>query len=333
MPAVLAAASILSLADLEGFDVGANGTGRERRFCCPLCGEGKPKDAAHRSIGANIESGLWNCYRCRAAGKLSDFWQDRPKIGRRERAAGALQRAFASQVPQDAAVLETSVQNAKEPEWRAQLRQMQPLAGTSGAAYLQGRSVPLDMAHYCGVRFVANWYGRTAAMFPIRDRAGQLVAAQGRYLDGRDTPKARTGGDKKQGVFSTPGVWDAPAIIITEAPLDTLSLAACGFPALALCGTGGPVWLSKACAFRRVLLGFDADDAGDNAAASMAAVLSSYGAQTERLRPEGGKDWNELLQALGAGALADLIVPRVLLDAAARAQIEALPDDDIFGAD
>jgi hypothetical protein len=311
-------APVLSLADLEAFDPRATGAGRERRFCCPLCGDDKPKDAAHRSIGANIETGLWNCYRCRAAGKLSDFWQDRPKVRRRVRVRGSLREALARETLPQVEAAPTST------EWRAHLKTVRALAGTSGAAYLQGRGVPLDLAHRCGVGFAASWYGRAAVVFPIRDRAGQLVAAQGRYLDGRENPKARTAGDKKQGVFSatvningqTYAPFDeaAPAIIITEAPIDALSLAACGFPALALCGTTGPAWLHRACAFRRALLAFDADDAGDGAAAMLTGELQAFGATCQRLRPEAGKDWNDFLLQSGHDALRDWLAARLLID-------------------
>jgi len=54
--------------------------------------------------------------------------------------------------------------------------------------------------------------------------------------------------------------------------------------------------------WRRVLLAFDADEAGDKAAAEWTAALR-YGTRCERLQPEGAKDWNELLQTHGAAAM------------------------------
>jgi DNA primase len=92
-------------------------------------------------------------------------------------------------------------------------------------------------------------------------------------------------------------------LVVTEAPLDALSLAAVGVPALALCGTHAPAWLPLVAAFRRVALAFDADGAGDQAAALLGPLLRSFGARPERWRPEGGKDWNELLTRQGSQRL------------------------------
>ena len=103
-----------------------------------------------------------------------------------------------------------------------------------------------------------------------------------------------------------------PAIIVCEAPIDALSLASCGFPALALIGCNAPAMLHRATAFRRVLLATDADGAGDHAAQAMAATLPAYGATCERLRPEGAKDWNEMLQEMGRAEMSDWLAERVL---------------------
>lgn len=98
------------------------------------------------------------------------------------------------------------------------------------------------------------------------------------------------------------GALDAqlPALLVTEAPLDALSLAEAGYPAVAVCGTEASAWMHRASAFRRVLLAFDADEAGDRAADKIAPHLASFGARPQRLRPEGAKDWNEMLQTFDA---------------------------------
>ena len=49
------------------------------------------------------------------------------------------------------------------------------------------------LAHRAGARYSASWYGRPAVVFPVRDQAGNLVAAQGRLIDGR-TPKVLSAG-------------------------------------------------------------------------------------------------------------------------------------------
>jgi len=89
-------------------------------------------------------------------------------------------------------------------------------------------------------------------------------------------------------MFLTGGFWEqvrkgAP-IIVTEAPIDALSLAACGFPALALCGKSGlPQWLPIRCAFKEVMLCLDGDVAGEKGAAKLSPFLESLGAETRRV--------------------------------------------------
>jgi hypothetical protein len=335
-----AAAPALSMETLCAFDPHASAQGSERRYLCPLCGDGKPKDAAHRCLCANVETGAWNCKRCKATGKLTDFWQERPKLN--PRALARQRRAQISSFSSSQSTPEFDRTSGVENNvWRQHLRGLISLQGTAGESYLQHRGIAPETAHAAGARYSGGFYGRAAVVFPIRDRAGGLVAASGRYVDGRDNPKTRIAGPKRDGVFMAPVPLQsgstlqpfdesAPAIIVTEAPIDALSLATAGYPAIALCGTTGPAWLYLACGLRRVLLAFDGDAAGDKAADGLSGALAAYGASCERLRPEGGKDWNEALCTSGAAKLAEWLAARVLLDTAARTTIEGTNDDSIF---
>ncbi len=349
-------ADALDIATLESFDPsGGRGSALNRRFCCPLCGTDKPRDAAHRSLIYRTDSGAWNCKRCGASGKLRDFWEKRD--GATTGATGAnWRRSRAQNERAQLSQLRASAERDDEPapksapqateqatpapdattgksctDWR---RGLKPLAGTPGADYLSGRGIPLDVARLAGVRFCPTWLrsekwrGCAAVVFPIRDRAGEVIAAQGRRIEKTSGPNALTSGPKSRGLFVAPAqagarVWrpfdaDGPGVFLCEAPIDALSLAACGFPALALCGinggaTTGPTWLRLACGLKSVYLAFDADGAGDDAAGAMAALLGTYGARCVTLRPDGAKDWNEALQASGRDALSDWIAARVLL--------------------
>jgi DNA primase len=151
-------------------------------------------------------------------------------------------------------------------------------------------------------------------IFPLYDEAGDLVAANGRYVDGRDDPKTRSAGPKSNGLFCAHAVNPegevihaldkSSLLVLTEAPIDALSLAACGVPAIALVGTSGPAWLHRLCGLRRVVLALDDDEAGDKAATTIAEALKLYGAKCERLRPLVAKDWNGMYQTSGPGTLA-----------------------------
>ena len=329
----------LSLADLEAYDhaaasVSAKG---ERRFLCPLCGHDKPRDAAHRSLCANLKNGAWRCWRCQEAGKLTDFWEERPVQSGRARARADYERTFAlapeivtsTTTPTPSLVEDVSPQASPQPSperWRGLWREALPLTGTPGGRYLKSRSIPLLVATRSGACYCPQWHHAPAVLFPLSDRGGtgnHPVAVQGRHLAGSGK---FTEGHKKHGVFRAPAfvegqLWQPfdkrlTAVIITEGPCDALSFAVCGFPALALVGTSGPEWLPQACAFRRVMLATDADEAGDRAADTLWPMLASLAAEPARLSPAeahaGAKDWNEALQMMGREALADYLSSRVL---------------------
>ncbi len=319
----------ISLHDLGLFDPKiadlSLGQGGERRYLCPLCGHDKPKDAAHRSLSLNTSTGLWRCHRCGESGKIRDAWEERSPLPRRERARASLAQAFAlsTPTPPDAVVEASPAATPDKPEiesWKRDLRGLRSLDGTRAVAYLGGRGLPADVAGAAGARFSPNFMGRPAIVFPLRDQSGALRGVHARYVDGRDRPKARTLGDKRESLFATADAFSPilPALIVTEAPLDALSLAHASYPALAVCGTEPPVWFHRLCAFRRVLLAFDADDAGERAADKLVPMLESFGARCERLMPDddlgGAKDWNEALQTQGCDNLADWLAARVLVE-------------------
>jgi hypothetical protein len=285
----------LSLADLEAFDAHATERGEERRYCCPLgsaeC-QGKTVERSHQCLTVNTRTGLWGCHRCHQSGKLKEWWTERPKLEK----GGRGRRRFTPR-PSPVKALEPLPEAAplELQTWREALQGMGPLTGSAGEAYLQARGIPRELATAAGVKFHPRLYGRPAVVFPIRTPKGELVAAQGRHTDGRTDPKTRGAGPKSAGVFITPGAWDAETIALVEAPIDALSLAACGLPAIALMGCALPGWIPRALHRKRVLAASDADQAGDTAAAEWKGTLEAYGAQVSRLRPEGAKDWNEWL--------------------------------------
>lgn len=330
--------STLSLRELQEFDPRAAIRDGETRFCCPRCGQEKPRDAAHRSIAANLQTGEYKCHRCGAKGKLLEFHEERaerPQEGPRERRQRVNRQAFALPPPEEPKAPDSS-------EWKKLLRELapdlRPLAGTPGAEYLVGRGIPCDLARAAGVRYHAEFKAsvkstrtRPAVVFPFRAQKGALVAVQGRCLDGQD-PGKLSAGPIGQGVFATPGALAGEVIAITEAPIDALSLALAGLPAVALGGTGSKPWLKDACVLRCVLLATDADKTGDNAADALGAALTPYVRRCERLRPAGAKDWNELLQRGGIDALRTAVAPVLTRSAGIQPGGEEEPDRCACGA-
>lgn len=312
----------LTLAELEAFDPDAPGSDGERRFCCPLPGvcTGKPVDAKHRSLSLNVATGEWYCFRCQAGGQVRERWQDRPR-GRRERNLAVARQAFGLTAPRVQAPKAPATATTWTDAWAA----TEPLGEeTAGARYLTARGIPLVLASAAGVRWAPRWYGRPAVVFPITNQAGETIAASGRYTDGGTKPKARTGGPKSLGLFVTPGALRAEPLIVTEAPIDALALAACGVPAVALVGVSGPHWLADVGALRAVRLATDADQAGDEAAAALTTLLQPFGARCERLRPT-AKDWADDLSEMGCEALGTQLAMRLGRAQPADAAFDAMP--------
>jgi len=346
---------ILTLAELLDFDPQAPAN----RCWCPLCGEGKPRDAAHRSLSFDRVSGKWKCFRCNAGGTLREFWREKTgdakpgadwKAGA-PRARSTLRAAFAlspttppPQVlpaqnvsPSESTPSAGASTGSTPAQWRERWEIAVSLPDTPGAEYLARRGIALEVAQLAGVRFCADWNATpaqetkpeakgkkrramAAVVFPIRAQHGEIVAAQARAISGS---AKLTAGPKKEGAFFAPvqmksgrifAPLDAhtPVIAITEAPIDALSLACAGFPALALCGTSGPSWLHIACGLRRVALALDADEAGDRAATELEKLLVPFGARCTRLIPQDAKDWNEMLLQIGAARLDEFLTPRLL---------------------
>lgn len=283
----------ISLEELLSYDPRPKNRLDEQRFLCLFCGDNKPRDDAHRSLSVNKKTGAWICHRCQEKGLIKEKWTERP-IGIKSlkgRAKAAIAKAFSLPPKHEPAKSESPTKPMMREKWAASI----PLAGTQGATYLEGRSIPVSLADDAGVRYVSDWFRRPAVLFPIYDRQGELVSVSGRFVDGRDDPKTQTAGPKSLGVFSTPDALSRSLLAVVEAPIDALSLWAYGVPSIALIGTTGPEWLPSALAFKKVLVATDDDEAGDNAAEKLEAELSSRGAHTFRFRPEVAKDWSELL--------------------------------------
>ncbi len=282
---------------LEQHDPGAPHARGHRRYLCPLpaCRDHQ-EPRKDRSVSVDQSSGAWKCHRCSAHGQLEDFRGDSRFQTGKQRARSELAAKLAIR---PAVVAELRPTPSGQPIADAYAA-LSPLHGTPGATYLEGRGIRVDLAEAAGVRFTAAgqhgcFGGHAGVVFPVVDVSGGVVALSCRYL-GDLTPNKRSVGTVSAGVFATCGALKADPVAICEAPIDALSLAGAGLPALALVGTGvsgRSAWLRKALALRTVYAATDADTAGDKAADELAASLN-LGTQVERLRPPAPyKDWNE----------------------------------------
>jgi phage/plasmid primase-like uncharacterized protein len=210
----------------------------------------------------------------------------------------------------------TAADLSEDANKRARLRRLWgdsvPLA-LAGLTYLEGRGIPAAVAAAARVRYSPTWgsvgtFVGPAVLFPMQGKDGKLVGAEGRFIaPPGEVAKTHSAGAKSRGVFvARPDSLEAAGVTLCEGPITALSIAACGYPALALCGhTRAPAWLLRRLALRPVFLGFDYGEQGaDPLAQRLAAELTTLGAAPYRLTPPAGAgDWNDYLQRVGLEAL------------------------------
>ena len=299
----------LSQSELDAFDPGGGRKGgREGRWLCPFCHGDRKHDDLHRSLAVNRMTGAWNCHRCHEKGLLIEHRDQAPKPfkSKAARTRSALHRILGSNPEPSRAPARQPVDEPPRYDFRAEIKALMPLAGTPGEDYLASRGIPASIAHKAGVRYSPSYLGRPAVVFGLRDDELALVGASGRHTDGLNPSKRTIKKNPRQpaGVFVVPGALDAKTVVIVEAPIDALSLLMAGIRAVATNGTACPPWLVEKLALRHVMLAHDRDQAGDDAAAKIAAEISPMGSTVMRLKPpDGCKDWNDAIKIHGADDL------------------------------
>lgn len=298
---------ILSLAELEAHDPDAPAGGIERRFRCPLC------TPAGRHLALNTTTGAWWCHRCLNYGLIRERWTNQPGV-----------TAFRSvrKAPQSTLTPRTEPRSP-EPDkwsWRSFWGDCEPIAYTPGAAYLRDRGIDDELAIEAGIRYADRFvvedaegsvWGRSerCIVFPFRDRAGQVVAVNIRFIDVPSSDQKRktlTLGPRNSGAVMIRDPLKRDPIVVVEGPIDALSLATAGSPALALVGTAGTGWLPEACVLKNVAIALDNDERGDGGAERLRGLLAPVGARLARWRPA-AKDWNDELREVGPDVLRKLI--------------------------
>lgn len=195
---------------------------------------------------------------------------------------------------------------------------------------LQHNDVGADLGSYSARRPEGLPRAGHAAVFPaIHD--GRVVYAQLRRLRPRaDQPKflnpsASLAVNPKLARFRPVMPIVRPDVVVTEGPIDALSVASAGFRAIAILGA---VTSDELVARRlsrvsgRLVIALDADDAGERGAERLAALLRALGRPADRLElPAGVNDLNDWHRAEGdrwTAALTESVVRSVGRDASPR---------------
>ena len=240
---------------------------RRRRAAVLLPPAGVPGEArrpgAPVACASTSETRAWLCHRCGATGKLTERWEAPPPAPSVRDAAPPRPPCASIRVAPRAA---SPGRRPRRPCCRGCWPRCVPLGGTPGQRYLFGRGIGLGLALRAGVRFCPDVYGRPAVVFPMHDRTGELVAVNSATRTAGTTPR-RTAWGTAAWACSPP-----PAVRVDPAPCPPGGRGGAAgrplpgrlrVPAVALVGTGAPALAAPAAAFRRVLVGLDADAEGD----------------------------------------------------------------------
>ncbi len=150
---------------------------------------------------------------------------------------------------------------------------------------------------------------RNRVMFPIIDPSGNVVAFGGRvmddskpkYLNSSDTPAFK----KSKHLFALNFAKNccAERMILCEGYMDVIALHAAGFES-AVATLGTAITPDHARLFskytKRVIISYDADDAGQNAANKAMRILGEVGMEVRVLKLRDAKDPDEYIRKFGA---------------------------------
>ena len=152
-------------------------------------------------------------------------------------------------------------------------------------------------------------YFRNRVMFPIIDPSGNVVAFGGRvmddskpkYLNSSDTPAFK----KSKHLFALNFAKNccAEKMVLCEGYMDVIALHAAGFEyAVATLGTA--ITPEHARVFskytQKVIISYDSDEAGQNAANKAMRILGEVGMDVRVLKMNGAKDPDEYIRKFGA---------------------------------
>lgn len=168
-----------------------------------------------------------------------------------------------------------------------------PLQNTDGQRYIEKRGISIDVAHEAGVRYDSDWNGRPAVVAPMVNAKSQICSLHGRYLNtiGKQNKMLTIG--PGGGIFHVGATWNINPIILVEGLFDALSLATCGYSAIATVGRLAP-FLPEVCRDHIVILAFDGNRPGESEVTFYKDFLTQ--SRCYRITPPGRcKDWNTAL--------------------------------------
>ena len=274
-------------------------------YVCPICksGEGpKATPAFKLAPGGN----RWKCFSCNESGDIFDLagaiheTQDKREQLRAVAEWAGMpvgeepKQDIRAAIPRPKAAPEYSDGRIRAAGYLVEARSN--ITHPDAVSYLKGRGISIEQAIEWGFGYdkdaggakdaSGNWCRRGRIVMPWKGAPWYYVArsiapdvAEGKYTK----PKAADVG--KQPLYNPDALSAEGVPFLVEGVLDALAVEACGYPAIALGGTGyretlGAIY-SRGYRGRLALL-LDADSAGENAAEQAEAFARSKGLHTYR---------------------------------------------------
>jgi len=174
----------------------------------------------------------------------------------------------------------------------------------------------MEQSGLVGKREDGSFYDRfrNRLMFPIRNESGKIIGYGGRALSADDNPKYLNSPEtpiykKSQVLYNLHRAKDSvrkdDRVILVEGYMDAIGVSAAGFGAVvASCGTALTTQQVQALKrhSQRIVVNFDPDAAGANAAERSIAILLQEGMQVRIMELDGGLDPDEYCKERGAAA-------------------------------
>lgn len=296
----------------------------------------------HPSFSVHPVKGVYRCFSCGAGGDAIRFVEEmehcsfpealricadicRISLPEEEKKADGKRNAPVVPARKVPVVQETGKQSPSPEEHAAYFRSLLPFYPGNTELEETYRSFGVGMAPLQ----VPGSFGFTRGriVFPIADADGRIVAFAARYAGENRSGKIAKylnsptsefykksellyGWHKAKGHVRETGI-----VFLTEGYKDTLAMHAAGFAnTVALCGVAFSA-AHLALVGREahtVCLLLDADEAGEASAGMITLLLHKAGLQVVSIRPEGGKDPDEMFRAMGKETFARWVRRRML---------------------
>ncbi len=271
-----------------------------------------PFNSCKAHLYVNVETGLWDCKRCQESGNL---WRLADQVGIRVREEPRIVKQLGSALVAGVRAKTRVVSDVKGFDLASATTACERLfvegdePGAKVLAYLRGRGFADDTIRRfkLGVTWIREGGSKELAVgIPyVEQNRVPLVKMRNLEADKNKRKFRRTAGGHS-GLFNAEGIKGCRQVVLVEGELDAVSLWQLGIHNVASTSLGAKKtipeeWIDTLASAEDIVLWYDDDDAGQDAAGALVDQLGSYRCRVAAIpRGVGAKDANDLLRKLPA---------------------------------